>query len=110
MKKLSKAADLEGKNKPSTAAQQLGLVMAEITPAQAKELKIKGGVRVVSADDAAARAGLRAEDVIVALANTEVRNLKEFEAVLAKVDKSKPINVLLRRGEWAQYTLIRPSR
>ncbi|WP_404303225.1 DegQ family serine endoprotease [Alicycliphilus denitrificans] len=109
-KTVAKAADLEGKSKPSTAAQQLGLVMAEITPAQAKELKIKGGVRVVSADDAAARAGLRADDVIVALANTEVRNLKEFEAVLAKIDKSKPINVLLRRGEWAQYTLIRPSR
>jgi len=109
-KVVAKAADLEGKNKPSAAAQQLGLVVAELTPAQMKELKIKGGVRVVSADDAAARAGLRADDVIVALANAEVRNLKDFEAALAKIDKSKPINVLLRRGEWAQYTLIRPAR
>ncbi len=67
-KVAAKAADLEGKNKPATAAQQLGLVVAELTPAQMKELKIKGGVRVVSADDAAARAGLRADDVIVALA------------------------------------------
>ena len=109
-KVAAKAADLEGKNKPATAAQQLGLVVAELTPAQMKELKIKGGVRVVSADEAAARAGLRADDVIVALANAEVRNLKDFEAALAKIDKSKPINVLLRRGEWAQYTLIRPVR
>ena len=109
-KVAAKSADAEGKAKPSTAAQQLGLVVAELTPAQAKELKIKGGVRVVSADDAAARAGLRADDVIVALANTEVRSLKDFEAALAKVDKSKPINVLLRRGEWAQYSLIRPAR
>ncbi len=109
-KVVAKSADVEGKGKPSSAAQQLGLVVAELTPAQAKELKIKGGVRVVSADDAAARAGLRADDVIVALANTEVRNLKDFDAALAKVDKTKPINVLLRRGEWAQYTLIRPVR
>ena len=29
---------------------------------------------------------------------------------LAKADKNKPINVLYRRGEWAQYALIRPGR
>ena len=85
-KVAAKSADAEGKAKPSTAAQQLGLVVAELTPAQAKELKIKGGVRVVSADDAAARAGLRADDVIVALANTEVRSLKDFEAALARAE------------------------
>ncbi len=110
-KAVAKAAEGNGKGKsPSVAAQQLGLVVAELTPAQAKELKIKGGVRVVSAEDAAARAGLRADDVIVALANTEVRSLKDFEAALAKADKAKPVNVLLRRGEWAQYVLIRPAR
>lgn len=109
-KVVAKAADADSKARPSMAAQQLGLVVAELTPAQAKELKIKGGVRVVSAEDAAARAGLRADDVIVALANTEVRSVKDFESVLSKADRSKPINVLLRRGEWAQYGLIRPAR
>ena len=109
-KVAAKAADAQAKTKPSQAAQQIGLVVAELTAAQEKELKIKGGVRVVSASDAAARAGLRTDDVIVALANTEIRNLKDFEAALAKADKAKPINVLFRRGEWAQYALIRPAR
>lgn len=109
-KTVAKAAEAESKGKPSVAAQQIGLVVAELTAAQEKELKIKGGVRVVAANDAAARAGLRADDVIVGLANTEIRNLKDFEAALAKADKSKPINVLFRRGEWAQYALIRPVR
>ena len=63
-----------------------------------------------AASDAAARAGLREGDVILAIANTEVSNVKEFEATVAKADKGKPINVLFRRGEWAQYTLIRPAR
>ena len=36
--------------------------------------------------------------------------MKSFEAALAKADKSKPINLLVRRGEWAQYVLIRPAR
>ena len=96
--------------KASAAAQQLGLAVAELTEAQKKELKVKGGVRVVSAEGAAARAGLREGDVLLAVANTEVSGLKSFEAALAKADKAKPINLLVRRGEWAQYVLIRPTR
>jgi serine protease Do len=96
---------------PATgAAQSLGLSLSELTAAQLKELNLKGGVRVVAADGIAARAGLREGDVIVQLANTEIQGLKEFDAALAKLDKSKPINVLFRRGEWAQYAVIRPAR
>jgi serine protease Do len=75
-----------------------------------KELKIKGGVKVDAATDGAARAGIREGDVIVAIGNTEVSNMKEFEAAVAKVDRSKPVPVLLRRGELATYLLIRPAR
>jgi len=46
----------------------------------------------------------------VAIANSEITSVKEFEAALAKIDKTKAINVLFRRGEWAQYALIRPAR
>ena len=41
------------------------------------------------------------------LANTEVSNLKSFEAAWAKADKNKPVNVLVRRGDWAVFVLIR---
>ena len=91
-------------------AQALGLVVGELTNEQKKELKLRGGVRVDAAEGAAARSGLREGDVIVAIANTEVLSVKAFEQVLAKADKSKTVNVLFRRGEWAQYALIRPSR
>ena len=60
--------------------------------------------------EAAARAGLREGDVITAIANTEIANLAEWEALAARLDKSRPVNVLYRRGEWAQYALIRPTR
>jgi len=109
-KPVAKAAERDGKPKTSTAAQQLGLAVADLSDAQKKELKLRGGVRIESATEAAARAGLREGDVILAIANTEVPGVKEFEAALAKADKGKPINVLFRRGEWAQYALIRPSR
>jgi serine protease Do len=109
-KPAKKAADKEEKPKPSSVGQALGLAVSELTDAQKKELKIKGGVKVETAADAAARAGLREGDVIVAIANIEVANVKEFEVALAKIDKSKAINVLFRRGEWAQYAIIRPAR
>ena len=107
---VRKAAGKETLPKASAAAQQLGLSVAELTDAQKKELKLKGGVRVEAVMDAAARAGLREGDVILAIANTEVANLKEFDAAVTKADKNKPLNVLFRRGEWAQYALIRPAR
>ena len=34
----------------------------------------------------------------------------KLDAVLAKLDKAKPVNVLFRRGDWAQYAVIRPQR
>ncbi len=104
------AAGAEPKAPVGGPAQALGLAVSDLSDAQKKELKIKSGVRVDSAEGAAASAGLRENDVIVAIANSEIRSVKEFEATLAKIDKSKAVNVLFRRGEWAQYALIRPAR
>ena len=93
----------------SPAVQSLGLAVSELSEAQKTELKIKGGVRVDSATEAAARSGLREGDVILAIGNTEVANVSEFEAAIARVDRSKPVPLLLRRGELATYALIRPG-
>ena len=109
-KPVRKASGPEPKPPVVGPAQVLGLAVSDITEAQKKELKIKGGVKVDVVEGAAARAGLREGDVIIAIANVEITNAKEFEAALAKLDKSKAVNVLLRRGELAQYVLIRPTR
>jgi serine protease Do len=100
----------EDKPRSMGAAQALGLTVSELGEAQKKELRIRGGVRVEAAVEAAARAGLREGDVILAIANVEVASLRDFDAVLARTDKSKPIQVLFRRGDWAQYAVIRPAR
>ena len=109
-KLAGKAAEREDKPKASAAAQLIGLSVGALTDAQKKELKIRGGVIVNAAADAAARAGLREGDIILSIGNVEIGGVKDFEAALAKVDKSKPINVLYRRGDWAQYALIRPAK
>ena len=67
-------------------------------------------MRVESVADAAARSGLREGDVILSVGNVEIRNPREFEAAVAKVDRSKPVNMLIQRGELVQFVLVRPSR
>ncbi|MGJ7490427.1 DegQ family serine endoprotease [Variovorax sp. ZT4R33] len=94
----------------SAAAKSLGLAVSDLTEAQKKELKLRGGVKIDAATENASRAGLKEGDVILAVGNIEVANLREFDAAVGKADKSKPVSVLFRRGEWAQYTLIRPAR
>ncbi len=109
-KPLAKTFGREDKPKASTSGQAFGLAVSELTDAQRKESNLKGGVKVEAAVDAAARAGLHEGDIILSLANTEVASVKEFDAAVAKLDKSKPFNVLFRRGEWTQYAVIRPGR
>ena len=109
-KPARKAQAPETKPPVAGPAQAMGLVVSELPDALKKELKLKGGVKVDASEGAAARAGLREGDVILAIANTEVASVKEFEAVLARVDKTKVVNVLFRRGDVAQFALIRPSR
>lgn len=87
----------------------LGLTLSDLNAAQKRELRQSGGVLVEKAQGPAARAGLRQGDVILAVANVQVDNLKQFEATVAKVNKSRPISMLVRRGEWAQYVVIRPA-
>lgn len=94
----------------AASAATLGLVVADLSDAQKRELRLRGGVRVESAAEPAARAGLREGDVVLAVANTEVLSVRDFEAIMARVDKSRPVSLLVRRGEVAQYVLIRPGR
>jgi serine protease Do len=94
----------------SAAKAQLGLVVSDLTEAQKKELRVRGGVRVDSAEGAAARAGLREGDVILSIDNAELADLKQFGAVVGKLDKNKAVTLLVRRGEWVNYVVIRPTR
>jgi serine protease Do len=95
---------------PAQAKTVLGMAVADLTDAQRRELKLRGGVRVESVDGAAARAGLREGDVIVTLDNTEVTDAKQFNALVAKLDKNKAVSVMVRRGDWTNYLVIKPAQ
>ena len=96
--------------KAANTAQALGVTVTDLTDAQRKELKAKHGVRVTAVADAAARAGLREGDVILAVSNIEVASVREFEVAVAKADRSKPVNMLVQRGDLVQFVLVRAAR
>jgi serine protease Do len=89
----------------------LGLAVSDLTDAQKKELRLRGGgVRVDAVDGAAARAGLREGDVVLSIDNVEITDSKQFAGIVAKVEKARAVSVLYRRGEWVNYVVIRPTR
>ncbi len=99
-----------GEPKPKANVEAMGLVVTDLSDAQKRELKIKSGVRVESADGIAARAGLREGDVILSVDNAEITSAKQFESVVAKLDKSRAVTVLVRRGDAANFIVIKPAR
>ena len=67
-------------------------------------------MRVESVEGAAAKAGLREGDVLLSVDNTEVTSAKQFETLVTKVDKTRPVTVLVRRGDMGMFLMIRPGR
>ena len=102
-------ADAEPDAVASTKA-TLGMKVTDLSDADRARLHIKGGVRVDAAEGAAGRAGVQEGDVILTIGNVQVTSAKQFAAAVAKLDKTKAIAVLVRRGDSANYLVIRPSK
>ena len=79
-----------------------------MTEAQKREARVDAGVLVEMAEGPAARAGLRAGDIIQRLNNTDIRDAKQFNALVAKLDAKKMAVLLVRRGDASQFVPLRP--
>ena len=111
--KVAKAGKGKGKGgaaEPEAAkANALGLKVSDLTAEQKKELGVDGGVVVDAAEGVAGRAGVQEGDVLLQLNNIEVKDVKQFNAAVAKLDAKKPSVLLVRRGDVAQFVSVRPS-
>jgi serine protease Do len=86
----------------------LGVVSSDLSDVQKRELRIKGGVMVDVAEGAAARAGLRQGDVILSVNNTDLTSSKQFNELVAKLDRNKAAVLLVRRGDSASFIPVKP--
>ncbi len=96
------------KPKAAQIANSLGLVVTDLTPAQIKDLKIDGGVVVESAEGAAGRSGLRTGDILLRLNNTDIKDARQFNTLVAKLEAKKTTLLLVRRGDSSQFVAIKP--
>ena len=104
-----KTARKGAKEPEAQAVNALGLKVSDVPAAKKQELKIDAGVQVDDADGVAAMAGLQPGDVILQLNNVAVKDAKQFNALVARLDPKKPSAVLVRRGDVAQFVSLRPS-
>lgn len=95
--------------KEQQAANALGLIVSDLSEAKKKELGVDGGVLVESAEGSAAKVGLRAGDVVQRLNNTDIKDAKQFNALVAKLEPKKMAVLLVRRGESSQFVPLRPN-
>lgn len=96
-----------GVDKAQGVGESLGLAVSALDAEVRRELGVDGGVMVDYADGAAARAGIREGDVIVAVGNADTPNLKAFEKALSRTSGKKPVRMLVRRGDMALYVFVR---
>ncbi len=95
-----KVADMPVAKKSNKA----GLVVSTLGAEQKKALDIQSGVLVEDVTGPAARAGIEAGDVILAVNNQEVNSPDELSGLL---DDRQRVALLIKRGDSAHYVSLR---
>ncbi len=94
------------------AAQSVfGISASDMTAARKQQTRLTLGVMIdeVSENSPAARAGLMRGDVILTINQIDVTNLAQFNAEVAKLDKSRPAALLVWRQGSSTYIVLRPA-
>jgi serine protease Do len=92
--------------KPGNVVARLGLTLIELTPEQRKEIGT-AGLLVEDAQGAAAKAGIRRGDVLLAINNQDVKTVDQLNQVLGQIEKARSVALLIRRGDSSLYVPLR---
>jgi len=98
---------LEGGAAKGESVARLGLVLSELNAEQKNSLQVKGGLIVEEVKGAAARAELQRGDVILAIGNSEVSSLDQFNEALKQIPRGRNVALLVRRDDNASYVAIK---
>jgi serine protease Do len=105
------SADKPGRSKPQaeTPANRLGIVVAELSAEQKKDLRVGGGL-VVTEVRPDSKADVRKGDVLLTLVHkgqhTELKTVDQFTKILAGLESNAVITLQVRRGEGTSFVTI----
>ncbi|MDN4016628.1 DegQ family serine endoprotease [Achromobacter panacis] len=99
------------KDKPATAQTEvLGMSVVPVAADAQKKLRIKGGVQVTSVSGPAATAGIAEGDIILAANDSDITSPEQFAKVIAGVDKSRPVGLMVRTGDQTRWVAVTPAK
>lgn len=105
------ASAVRNNEKPGNAEPNaLGLAASDLSAEKKTELRIKNGVHIELAEGAAARAGIRPGDIVLSINNQDVNSARQFNDLVAKLDKNKAAVLLVRRGDVASFVPVKPAQ
>jgi len=88
----------------------LGMGVVPVESEIQTKLRIKGGVQVNSAEAPASTAGISEGDIILAANDTDITSPEQFAKVVAGLDKTRPVGLMVRRGEQTQWVAVKPTK
>jgi serine protease Do len=105
------AADKPKPQKEAQAqANRLGIVVADLTSEQKKDMRIASGVVVTEVKPDARAPEVRKGDVLVTLVHkgqhTELKSAEQFNKLLASLEKNAVITLQVKRGESTAFVTI----
>jgi len=87
---------------------RLGFNAVDLTDVQKQELELEGGVLVSHlVTGPASQAGVRKEDIILAIDNKPVTNLKQFNEIVKDLPGGKSVALLVQRGGSPTFLAIK---
>lgn len=95
----------ENGNPPKeTKSNRLNIEIVGLTPEQRERANVEGGILVKSVDEgAAAKAGIRAGDILLKLNGQNIKNTKHFLKIVKNLPENKWVRVLIQRGDSPRF-------
>lgn len=88
----------------------LGMSVVPVEADLQAKLRIKGGVKVTDVEAPADAAGVAEGDIILAANDADITSPEQFAKVVASLDKTRPVGLMVRRGDQTQWVAVKPAK
>lgn len=108
-------ASTDGTDKPqpngknSAVAKSWGIEVTELSAADKQAARRSTGVKVSKVSDGAELVGMRVGDVIIGVGSFDVADVKQFDSVVSRIDKKRPLPLHVLRGNFATFIPVPPA-